>query len=108
MPEDFDRRLGYVLIVVRRASLPQVLEQSGFVFACFNVLLGLDARQIAKFLEAGIGPRPSAQYDRLVGLCILRQYTFQMRADDAIHRPIKGFACLHSAIEQPSPWRLFL
>lgn len=103
MAENLDRRLGDMLVVVRRASLPEILQLPGFVRARLNVRPRLDAREIAEFPEAAIGPRSSAKKDRIVRLGILGRDALQKGVNDAFHRPVKRLAGLHSAIKQPSP-----
>jgi hypothetical protein len=101
--ENLDRRLGDMLVVVRRASLPAILQLPGFVRARLNARPSLDAREIAEFTEAAIWPRSSAKKDRIVKLGICGRDVLQMSVNDAVHRPVKRLADLHSATKQPSP-----
>lgn len=57
MAEEFDRRFGAVLVVKRRASLPEVFEFPGLAPSRLNVLSGRDPREVAELSEAVIWPR---------------------------------------------------
>ena len=65
--EDLDRRLRDVLVVVRRAGLPQVLQLPRLLPAGLDVRPRLDAGQAAQRLEAGVRPCPAAEEDGGVG-----------------------------------------
>ena len=67
MAEDLDRRLGDMLVVVRRTGLPEILQLPGLVFTRFDVRPWLDAGEIAERLEAGVRACPAAEEDGSVG-----------------------------------------
>src|SRR5439155_3509890 len=58
VPEDLHRRLGHVLVVVRRARLAEVLELPQFLRTRLGVGPGLDARQRTERLKAAFGRAP--------------------------------------------------
>lgn len=81
MAENLDRRFGDVLVVVSRARLPESLQLPGFVspVSIFFLVL-MPAR-----------------------LRILGPDALQVGVNNAVHRPVKRLAGLHSSVKQPSP-----
>ena len=67
MAQDLDRRLGDVLVIVRRAGLPQVLQLPRLLLARLDVQPRLDAGEAAQRLEASVRARPAAEEDGGVG-----------------------------------------
>jgi hypothetical protein len=61
MPQDLDRRLGDVLVIVRRASLPQILQLPRLLLAGLNVQPGLDACEATERLEANVRTRTTPE-----------------------------------------------
>ena len=106
--EDLDRRLGDVLVVVRRARLPQVLQLPGLLLAGLDVQPRLDAGEVAQRLEASVRARPAAEEDGGVGARVLRHDALEVGVHDAVHRPVERLAGLHPAVEQPPPGRPLL
>ena len=54
MTEDFDRRLGHVLVVVRGAGLVEVLQFPRLRLSSLHVRLLLDSGEVAEFLKSRI------------------------------------------------------
>ena len=106
MAEDLDRRLGNVLVVVRRASLAEVLEHPRFVFVRLDICFGPDAGVVAKFPKSSVRARAAAKENGIVRAGILRHNAFNVSVHDSIHWPVEGLARLHPTIEEPSPGRL--
>src|SRR5262249_60685250 len=73
------RRLGQLLIVVRRARLAKVLQLPGLVHARLDVRPRPDAGESAQLLEVGVGARSPAQEDGSVRTGVLRQDALEMR-----------------------------
>jgi hypothetical protein len=63
LAEDLDRRLGDVLVVVRRAGLSQVLQLPGLLITGLGVQSRLDTSERAERLEAGDRPGPADEED---------------------------------------------
>jgi hypothetical protein len=59
MAQNLYRRLGDVLVIVRRARLPQVLQVPELLLASLDVQPRLDAGQTAKRLEASVRACPT-------------------------------------------------
>ena len=51
MPEDLYRRFWHVFVVVSRGSFSKILQDPELLLARFNVLLWLDASQLAQHLK---------------------------------------------------------
>ena len=102
--QDFDRRLGQVLVVVCRTCFPKVLEFPRLLHPGFDVRPRLDAGQCAQFLEACVRARSPAQKNGGFRIGVLWQDALEMRMNDTIHRPVKRLSCLHAAIEQLPPF----
>ena len=47
MTENLDRGLWHMLVVIRRARLPEILERPRLVFPGFDITLRLDPREFA-------------------------------------------------------------
>src|SRR5436190_1269325 len=103
MSKDFDGRFGHVLVVVRGASLAEVLELPGLVLAGLDVGLELYSGQPAEFPETSIRTRPPAQEDGSIGLKVLRHEALNVRVDDTVHRSVERLPGLHSAVVEPTP-----
>ncbi len=67
MTEDFDRRLGDVLVVVGCASLSKVLEQPGLVLTCLGVFLRCNSCETAELSEPSIWTRSAATMPKRPG-----------------------------------------
>ena len=53
--QDLYRRFWHVLVVVGRGSFSKILQDPGLLLARFNVLLWLDASQLAQHLKLFVG-----------------------------------------------------
>jgi hypothetical protein len=107
VPQDLDRRLGYVLVVVRRARLAKVFKDPRLIFARFDLRLWLDTAKPHSSLNRALGRDPpprktGASGSGFWGMMLL------MCTNDSVHWPMKRLARLNSAIEDPAPWRLLL
>src|SRR5262249_6838018 len=71
MAQDLDRRLGHVLVIVRRARLPQVLQLPQLLLAGLDVQPRLDAGEAAQRPEANVRTRPTPEEDGGVGARVL-------------------------------------
>ena len=58
MTEDLDRRLGHVLVVVRRTGLAQVLELPGLLLSGLDIQLELDASEAQSSWKRTLGRDP--------------------------------------------------
>src|SRR5262249_58462268 len=105
MAQYLHRRLGDVLVIVRRARLPQVLQLPGLLLAGLDVQPRLDAREAAQRLEPGVRARPTPEEDGGVGARVLRHETPEMRVRHSVHRPGERLVRLHPAVEEPAPGR---
>ena len=68
-----------------------------------SICLGIDAGQSAELPKSHVGARTSAEEHRIVRIWILGHDALDVSVNGAVHRPVESFACLHSAIEYPTP-----
>ena len=92
-----------MFVVKRRARLAKILEHPAFLFTRLHIRLGVDAGQSAELPESHVWWHASAKEQGVVGMRILRHDTLDVIVNGAIHRSVECLACLHPAIEHPSP-----
>src|SRR5688500_17656653 len=98
MPQDLDRRLRHVLVVMGCTRLPEILELPRLFGTRLDVEFRLDSSQLAKLLKAGVRPCPSTKEYWIVWTHLLRQNAPDVGMNRAIHRPIEGLPCLHTLV----------
>ena len=99
MPQDFNRRLGNVFVVIGGTRLSQILENPRLFFAGLQVRFWFDPSKGAKFSKLDVWSGTSAKKDWTVRLEILWHQTLKMGMDNAIHRPVESLAGLDPTIE---------
>lgn len=92
-----------MLVVIRRARLPKILEDPDLLLTTLNVTLRFDRGKAAQCPEAIVRPRSSSMEHRIIGIRILRHDAPEMGVHRAIHRTIKCLVCLDATIEEPTP-----
>jgi hypothetical protein len=108
MSEDLDGRLGYVLVIVSRASLAKVLKHPGLLFAAVDARLGPDTSEIAQLSKLAVWPSSTAEEYGSVRIWFVGHDALEMHMNCTVHRSPERLACLHSPIEQPAPRRKLL
>ena len=97
-----------MFIIVRRASLAEVLQDPGLLLVGLDLRFRGDANHLAECAESVVGPSATTRKDRSVRIWHLGLKALDVLLHDPVHRTEECLASLDPAKEEPAPRRLLL